>query len=65
VYSARTAANPIFGTSRTLRARRDGFQFIPTHPQPSPLPGFRVVADAALLACALEGLPVAQDSRAV
>jgi ferredoxin-NADP reductase len=43
-----------------LRARRDGFQFIPTLTrESSPPPGFRVGRiDAALLACALEGLSV-------
>jgi ferredoxin-NADP reductase len=59
VYSARTTADLIFGDElRALRARRDGFHFMPTLTrEPSAPPGFRVGRiDAALLADALERL---------
>jgi ferredoxin-NADP reductase len=59
VYSARTTADLIFGDElRALRARRDGFHFMPTLTrETSPPPGFHVGRiDAALLADALERL---------
>ena len=59
VYSARTTADLIFGDElRALRARRDGFHFIPTLTrETTPPPGVRVGRiDAALLADALERL---------
>ena len=59
VYSARTTADLIFGDElRALRARRDGFHFMPTLTrETSPPPGFRVGRiDAALLGDALERL---------
>jgi ferredoxin-NADP reductase len=54
VYSARTAGDLIFGDElRTLRARRDGFHFLPTLTrETNPPPGFRVGRiDADLLSC--------------
>jgi len=60
VYSARTAADLIFGEElRVLRARRDGFHFIPTLTrETTPPPGFRVGRiDAELLSDALACLP--------
>jgi ferredoxin-NADP reductase len=60
VYSARTAADLIFCDElQALRARRDGFHFIPTLTrEPSPPPGLRVGRiDAALLIDALARLP--------
>jgi ferredoxin-NADP reductase len=59
VYSARTTADLIFGDElRALRARRDGFHFMPTLTrETTPPPGVRVGRiDAALLADALERL---------
>jgi len=56
VYSARTAADLIFGDElRMLNARRDGFHFLPTLTrQANPVPGHRVGRiDAALLSDAL------------
>jgi len=61
VYSARTSTDLIFGDElRALRARRDGFRFIPTLTrETNPPPGFRVGRiDATLLADALEALSV-------
>lgn len=57
VYSARTAADLIFGDE--LRARRDGLHFMPTLTrEANPAPGHRVGRiDAALLAEALALLP--------
>jgi ferredoxin-NADP reductase len=60
VYSARTAADLIFGDElRAQRARRDGFHFIPTLTrETNPPPGFRVGRiDASLLSDALALLP--------
>jgi len=60
VYSARTASDLIFGDElRMLRARRDGFHFIPTLTrETNPAPGHRVGRiDAALLNDALMLLP--------
>ncbi len=60
VYSARTAADLIFGEElRALRARRDGFQFLPTLTrETNPPPGFRIGRiDAGLLSDALGHLP--------
>ena len=60
VYSARTAADLIFGDElRALRARRDGFHFLPTLTrETNPPPGFRIGRiDAALLNDALGHLP--------
>jgi len=60
VYSARTAADLIFGDElRMLRARRDGFHFIPTLTrEKSPPPGHRVGRiDVSLLSDALALLP--------
>jgi ferredoxin-NADP reductase len=62
VYSARTAADLIFGDElRTLRARRDGFHFLPTLTrETNPPPGFRIGRiDADLLGDALGHLPTA------
>jgi ferredoxin-NADP reductase len=62
VYSARTTADLVFGDElRALRARRDGFHFIPTLTrEPRPPAGFRVGRiDAALLTDALARLPAA------
>ena len=60
VYSARTAADLIFADElRALRARRDGFNFLPTLTRATnPPAGSRVGRiDAALLGDALAGLP--------
>lgn len=60
VYSARTAADLIFGDElRSLHARRDGFHFLPTLTrETNPLPGVRVGRiDAELLGDALACLP--------
>jgi ferredoxin-NADP reductase len=60
VYSARTAADLIFGDElRVLRARRDGFHFIPTLTrETNPAPGHRVGRiDGSLLSDALALLP--------
>ena len=61
VYSARTASDLIFGDElRMLRARRDGFHFIPTLTrETNPAPGHRVGRiDASLLNDALMLLPL-------
>jgi ferredoxin-NADP reductase len=60
VYSARTASDLIFGDElRMLRARRDGFHFVPTLTrETNPSPGHRVGrVDAALFSEALALLP--------
>ena len=61
VYSARTASDLIFGDElRMLRARRDGFHFVPTLTRETtpPPPGHRVGRiDASLLSEALALLP--------
>jgi len=60
VYSARTAADLIFGDElRALRARRDGFHFLPTLTrETNPPPGFRIGRiDTDLLSDALACLP--------
>ncbi len=60
VYSARTAADLIFGDElRMLHARRDGFQFIPTLTrETNPVPGHRAGRiDESLLSDALALLP--------
>jgi ferredoxin-NADP reductase len=60
VYSARTAADLIFCDElQMLRARRDGFHFIPTLTrEASPPPGLRIGRiDAALFTDALARLP--------
>jgi ferredoxin-NADP reductase len=59
VYSARTAADLIFGTElRALSERKDGFDFFPTLTrEPDPLPGLRLGRiDRALLREALTAL---------
>jgi ferredoxin-NADP reductase len=59
VYSARTAADIIFGTElRALSERKDGFDFFPTLTrEPDPLPGVRLGRiDRALLREALTAL---------
>lgn len=60
VYSARTSTDLVFGDElRALRARRDGFHFIPTLTRETGMPpGFRVGRiDAGLLTDALALLP--------
>jgi len=60
IYSARTAADLIFGDElRMFRARRDGFHFMPTLTrETNPAPGHRIGrVDASLLSDALALLP--------
>jgi ferredoxin-NADP reductase len=60
VYSARTAAELIYGDElRALATRNDGFRFLPTLTrEPDPSPGVRLGRiDTSLLAAALASLP--------